>query len=66
VAQVLGTGERKILVDDAADARYVATGHLVFLRRGLLMAVPFDLARLAVKGAPVAVLGGISQALTSR
>ena len=34
VAQNLATGERKVLLKDAADARYVPSGHLVFLRRG--------------------------------
>jgi eukaryotic-like serine/threonine-protein kinase len=36
VAQSLATGERQVLLRDAADARYVATGHLVFMRRGQL------------------------------
>jgi hypothetical protein len=65
VAQVLATGERKLLLQDAADARYVPSGHVVFLRRGVLMAVPFDLTRLAVTGPPVGVLDGVAQALTS-
>ena len=34
-------------IDGGADARYVATGHLVYLRRGTLMAVPFDPDRVA-------------------
>jgi hypothetical protein len=46
VAQTLATGERKVLLKDAADARYLPTGHLVFLRRGQLFAVPFDVERL--------------------
>jgi serine/threonine-protein kinase len=65
VAQVLATGERRVLVREGADARYVSTGHLLFVRRGLLMAVPFDLARLQVTGEPVALLDGVAQALTS-
>ena len=40
VARSLVTGEQKVLLDDAADARYVPSGHLVFVRRGTLMAVP--------------------------
>jgi eukaryotic-like serine/threonine-protein kinase len=63
-AQVLATGERKLILRDAADARYVSSGHLLFLRRGLLMAAPFDLTRLAVTGPPVAVLDGVAQSLT--
>jgi serine/threonine-protein kinase len=64
VAQVLATGERKLLVRDAADARHVPGGRLVFLRRGLLMAAPFDLGRLAITGQPVPLLDGVSQSLT--
>jgi eukaryotic-like serine/threonine-protein kinase len=65
VAHVLSTGSRKVLLHDVTDARYVASGHLVFLRRGELLAVPFDRSRLEVKGKPVAVLDGIAQALAS-
>ena len=65
VAQTLATGERKILLTDATDARYLPTGHLVFLRRGQLFAVPFDVERLQARGRPVAVLDGVAQALTA-
>jgi len=64
VAQVLATGERKVLVPDAADARYLPSGHLVFLRRGTLFGVGFDPARLEVRGSPVALLDRVAQALT--
>jgi serine/threonine-protein kinase len=62
VVQSLVTGERKVLLDDGADARYVPSGHLVFVRRGTLMAVPFDPARLTLTGAPVAMIDGVMQA----
>ena len=65
VAQTLATGARKVLLTDAVDARYVSTGHLVFLRRGLLTAVPFDAERLEVRGAEVPVLDNVAQALTA-
>jgi Tol biopolymer transport system component len=65
VAHVFATGERKVLLGDAVDARYVPSGHLVFLRRGVLYAVGFDAARLEVRGTPEPVLGGVVQALTS-
>ena len=38
VAYTLATGARKVRLTDAADARYLPTGHLVFLRRGQLWA----------------------------
>jgi serine/threonine-protein kinase len=65
VAQVLATGTRKVLLRDAADARYVPSGHLVFLRRGVMFAVPFDAERLEFRGTPIAVLNTVAQALTA-
>jgi hypothetical protein len=33
VARSLENRQQKVLLEDAADARYVASGHLVFVRR---------------------------------
>lgn len=62
------TGERTFLIDDASDARYVRTGHIVFLRRGALWAVPFDLRDMETSGAETPVRAGVIHALvpTSR
>ncbi len=65
VAQTLATGTRKALLHDATDARYLPTGHLVFLRRGVLIGVPFDADRVEVQGAEVPLLEPVAQALTS-
>jgi dipeptidyl aminopeptidase/acylaminoacyl peptidase len=56
----LETGERRILVEGGAYARYVPSGHVVYARAGGLLAVPFDLKRLGVSGVPVSVLEGVS------
>jgi serine/threonine-protein kinase len=48
-----------VLEDDADNAVYVASGHVVFQREQNLMAVPFDTRRLAVGGQAVAVLEGV-------
>ncbi len=45
------------------DARYVPSGHLVFLRRGVLLAVAFDSRRLEIGGEPMPLLEDIGQAL---
>jgi eukaryotic-like serine/threonine-protein kinase len=66
VAVVLATGERKVVLRDAADARYVSTGHIVFMRLGQLMAVPFDPVRREVTGEVVALRRGVAQALLAR
>ena len=65
VAQSLATGEREILVEGGADARYIATGHLVYALGESLFAVPFDLSRLEVTGGPVPVLEGVLRATPS-
>jgi hypothetical protein len=65
VAHVRATGERKPLLRDAADARYVAGGHLLFMRRGVLYAVAFDPERIEVRGQPAAVMSDVVQALDS-
>src|SRR6185436_6290027 len=55
-------GNRKLLLDDAMDARYV-NGSLIFARQGKLYAVGFDPATLSVRGSPVQVLDGVTHAL---
>ena len=52
----LETKEKKVLVKDVRYARYVPTGHLVYVRAGAIEAVPFSLATLEVTGPPVPVL----------
>jgi serine/threonine-protein kinase len=59
----LETMQWRVLMEDAADGRYLPTGHLVFLRQGTLMAVPFDLDRREIKGQPVPVVANVMQAL---
>ena len=61
----LVTGEQKLLVDGAADARYVASGHLVYVRMGTLMALPFDVTRFAATGEPVGVVNDVMQDVNS-
>jgi len=56
----LETLEKKLLIEGGYDARYVPSGHLLFARTGVLMAVPFDLERLEVQGEPQVVLKGVS------
>ncbi len=56
----LQTLERKLLIEGGYDARYVPSGHLLFARTGVLMAVPFDLEHLEVLGEPQPVLHGMT------
>ncbi len=43
-------------------ARYLPSGHLVYMHEGTLFAVPFDLERLEVTGQPVPVLEDVATA----
>ena len=63
VASSLTTGAEKVLLSDAADARFVPGGHLMFARRGRLMAVPFDPERLELRGGAVTVADNLMQAV---
>ena len=54
-------GERRVLVNGGDGARYVPTGHLVYMLNGALMAVPFDANRLETTGTAVPLLDGVMQ-----
>jgi len=62
VVRSLDTGQQTLLVSGGADGRYVSTGHLVYVRLGTLMAVPFDPVRLAVTGGATGVIDGVMEA----
>jgi serine/threonine-protein kinase len=55
----LETGERKLLHQGGSYARYVETGHLVYVREGTLFAAGFDLDRLEMTGSPAPIIEGV-------
>jgi len=59
VVQSLKTRVRKALIKGGTDARYVPTGHIVYMSEGTLFARPFDLPKLEVTGGAVPVVEGI-------
>ena len=59
------SGEPRVLVEGGADGRYVDTGHLVYVKAGTLMAVPFDLGRQQAAGSPVAAVEGVMQSVNT-
>ena len=59
VVHSLETGERKVLIESGKDARYVPTGHLVYVLDGTLLAVPFDVDKLEVTGGPIPMAEGV-------
>jgi Tol biopolymer transport system component len=52
----LADHHRKTLVRGGTFGRYLPSGHLVYVNRGTLFAVPFDVERLEVHGTPAPVL----------
>ncbi len=52
----LSTGERRLLVENGIFGRFVASGHLLFVREDVVLAAPFDPQKLELTGAPVPVL----------
>ena len=60
------TGERKTLITNGSDPRYLPTGHLLYARGGTLFVAPFDLKRLTVAGNGVPLLEGVARAVLGR
>ena len=58
-------GAPKTLLAEAADARYLPTGHLAFFRQGTVFVVPFNAKTLQVAAGATAVLTDVPQAVAS-
>jgi serine/threonine-protein kinase len=54
------TGDEDVLIESGTWARYVPTGHLVFAWETDILAIPFDLERLAVTGHSISVVQGVT------
>jgi serine/threonine-protein kinase len=62
VVEDLATHARTVVVNGGTDARYLPTGHLVYALGNTLQAVPFDVSRRVVTGAPALLVEGVSRA----
>lgn len=65
VAVLTSKGEERVLVESAADGRYLPSGHLVFFREGVLQAAAFDLGGLKLTGTAAPVLDDVMHAVGS-
>lgn len=61
VVQSLDTGMRHVVLERATDARYLPTGHLVYALGNTLLAVPFDVASVAVTAGPVPLVEDVAR-----
>ena len=60
----LKTGEYRRIADQAAGGWYSPSGHIVAVRRtGAVVAIPYDLDNLAVRGEPIPLFDGVTVAL---
>jgi Tol biopolymer transport system component len=55
----MASGQRKTLQRGGFYARYLPSGHVLYMHEGTLFAVPFDLKRLEVTGQPAPILEGV-------
>jgi serine/threonine-protein kinase len=62
VAQSLTTGERQVLIEGGAHPTYTSSGHLLYVKLGVLWAAPFDPSALELRGPAVPVIEGVAQA----
>ena len=53
------TGERTVVIEGGRDARYLPTGHLVYVLNGELFAVAFDPTTRIVTGGPVSLIESV-------
>ena len=60
VTQSISTGERRVLLPGGIPVRYLTTGHVVYMRKGVLLAAPFDPARGEVTGGSFSLVEGIA------
>ena len=56
VVQSPASGERRVIQSGGSDARYLSTGHLLYVRDNVLYAMPFDVGRVEATGEPIAVI----------
>jgi serine/threonine-protein kinase len=61
----LADRRKKTLLRGGAYGRYVPSGHLIYVNRGTLFAVPFDLAELEVHGSPTPVLYQVAYSINT-
>ncbi len=65
VARSLDTGDVHTVVEGGTDARYLPTGHLLYMKNGTLVAAPFDVERGEITGASVTLVNDVMHAVNS-
>ena len=62
IIQDIKSGARTLVAERASDAVYFANGYIVYVKDGVLLAHPFDVASLKSTGEPVRIVDGVRSA----
>lgn len=62
----LSTRETKVVIPAGYCGRYVPSGHLLYVHRNTLFAVPFDIDLLETRGVPVPIVDDVADDVTDR
>ena len=65
-ARSLVTGETRVVMAPGYRGRYAPCGHVVYVHKNTLFAVPFDIDSLETRGVPVPIVDDIADDLTDR
>ncbi len=65
-ARSLVTGETKVVTAAGYRGRYVPCGHVVYVHKNTLFALPFDIDSLETRGVPVPIVDDIADDVTDR
>jgi Tol biopolymer transport system component len=63
--RALDSNDEHVVVADAADARYVDGGYLVYMKSGALMGAPFDAAAGKINGDAVTLIPDVMQGINA-
>jgi hypothetical protein len=61
VLAITADGQRRVFLEAGSGARYVGSGHVVFVRQGVIYSVPFDARQLTITGGSVPVVEGVTR-----
>jgi serine/threonine protein kinase/Tol biopolymer transport system component len=65
VLYTLANREQRVLIPGGADARYLSTGHLLYMKSATLMTAPFDVSSRKLTGPPVPMVEDVMRAINA-
>lgn len=62
----LSTGETRVVIPAGYRGRYAPSGHVIYVHRNTLFAVPFDIDTLETRGVPAPIVDDVADDVTDR